>query len=317
VRRRAFIAGIGSAAAWPGVAWGQKLPVKLAVVSVEPEPKAIAAFEQGMRAAGWVKDTNIRIDYYWGRTDPAPVVAEVVGLKPTVMATWGSPNSREAHKATSTIPIVFAVVSDPIGLGIVKSLARPGGNVTGFSHFDAGMGGKWLELLHEITPKTTRVASMFNPAFGTYIYESSVEDAARSLGIEVTRAPVLNDSDIEAAFERLTDAENIALLISSDAFTYVRSSMITDLAAKRRIPALYPARRFVDDGGLISYGPDLYYEIHRSASYVDRIHKGERPADLPVQAPTKFEFVINLKVAKTLGLELPPALLARADEVIE
>jgi putative ABC transport system substrate-binding protein len=179
------------------------------------------------------------------------------------------------------------------------------------------MGSKWLELLHEIVPQTTRVASMFNPAFGTYIYERSIEEAARSLGLEIMQAPVLTDTDIEAVFERLTGETNIALLLSSDAFTYVRSEMIADLAAKHHIPAILPARRFVDAGGLISYGPDLFHEIYSSAFYVDRILKGEHPTDLPVQAPSKFEFLINLKAARTLGLAIPPTLLARADEVIE
>jgi putative ABC transport system substrate-binding protein len=320
VNRREFIAGLGSAAAivGPQIVFAQKTgeAPRIAAIGVEPEPKAIAAFEQGMRAAGWVRDINMRLDYWWGRADPTQVVTEVLSWNPNVIAPWGSPNTHAAHQLTATIPIVFAVVSDPIGAGIVANLARPGGNLTGFSHFDIEIGSKWLQLLHEIRPQTTRVASMFNPALHIP-FERSVEDAARSLGIEVTQAPVLSDDDIEAVFKRLAGEQNIALLVPSDAFTYVRSSMIADLAAKHRIPALYPVRRFVDDGGLIAYGPDLYDEIYRSASYVDRILKGEQPGDLPVQAPTKFEFLINLKAAKALGLEVPPSLLARADEVIE
>jgi putative ABC transport system substrate-binding protein len=222
------------------------------------------------------------------------------------------------HSATATIPIVFTVVSDPIGQGIVTDLAHPGGNITGFSHFDSGIGGKWLQLLHEMTPQTMRFVSMFNPAMGSYIefFQRSMEDAARSLSLEVTRAPVRNDGEIEAAFERLATT-NTALLFSSDQFTYARSAMIAALAAKHRLPAMLPARRFVDDGGLVAYAPDIYDEIHRSASYVDRILKGEKPADLPVQAPTKFEFLINLRAAKSIGLKIPDSILARADEVIE
>ena len=262
MRRREFIAGFVSVlTVWSKSSVAQQtgeMPT-VAVVGVEPEPKAIAAFEQGMRTAGWVKDINVRLDYYFGRSDPTPVLTEIVNSKPTMIATWGTPNTRAAHTLTARIPIVFAVVSDPVGQGIVENLAHPGGNITGFSHFDAGMGSKWLELLHEIVPQTTRVASMFNPAFGTYIYEHAIEEAAHSLDLEVMPAPVLTDRDIEAVFERLTGEANIALLLSSDAFTYVRSEMIADLAAKHRIPAILPARRFVDAGGLISYGPDLFH----------------------------------------------------------
>jgi putative ABC transport system substrate-binding protein len=209
------------------------------------------------------------------------------------------------------------VVSDPVGQRIVTNLARPGGNITGFSHFDTGIGGKWVQLLREIAPETTRFVSMFKPALGSYaeLFQRSMEDAARSLGIEVTRAPVLTDGDIEAVFERLAGAPNIALLVPSDPFTFVRSPMIAALAAKYRVPAIYPARQFVEDGGLVAYGPDLWDQLRSSAFYVSRILKGEKPGDLPVQAPTKFDFVINLKAARTLGLEIPLTIIARADEV--
>jgi putative ABC transport system substrate-binding protein len=322
--RRAFIAGLGSAATLvcSKRSFGQTIghTPRVAVVGFEADPKNIAAFAQGMRETGWIKDINVRFDYHWVGTKRTTTVAtEVVGSNPTIIVTIGSPVTVAMHSASATIPIVFSVVSDPIGQGIVTDLAHPGGNITGFSHFDRDIGGKWLQLLHEITPQTMRFASMFNPAMGSYteLFQRSIEDAARSLSLEVTRAPVRNDGEIEAAFERLAGTTNIALLVPSDQFTYLRSAMIAALAAKYRVPAIYPGRRFVDYGGLVAYSPDLYDEIHRSASYVDRILKGEKPADLPVQAPTKFELVINLKAAKSLGLKIPESILARADEVIE
>ena len=290
------------------------------MVGFEANPKNISAFEQGMRKAGWLGDINARFDYRWGGTKLTTTVpAEVVGSNPSIIVTIGSPATVAMHSASATIPIVFTVVSDPIGQGIVADLAHPGSNITGFSHFDSGMGGKWLQLLHEMTPQTTRFASIFNPAMGSYteLFERSIEDAARSLSLDVTRTPVRNDGEIETAFQRLAGTTSIALLFPTDQFTYARSAMIAALAVKHRLPAIYPARRFVDDGGLVAYGPDIYDEIHRSASYVDRILKGEQPGDLPVQAPTKFEFIINLKTAKTIGLTIPDSILARADEVIE
>jgi putative ABC transport system substrate-binding protein len=264
----------------------------------------------------------VQVDYRWGGNDPqqsTAVAKEVVSLNPSVIVSLGSPNTIAVHRLTSTVPIVFAVVSDPIGQGIVTNLARPGTNVTGFSSFDFGMGGKWLQVLGEITPQTTRFVSMFNPVGGPYVelFQHSFEDAARSLNVVVTSAPVNSDDDINAAFERLTGATNIALLVPSDPFTYYRGAMIAALAAKNRIPAMYPARRFVDDGGLIAYGPDIYDEVYLAGSYVDRILKGANPVDLPVQQPTKYTLVINLKAAKALGLNIPASLLARADEVIE
>ena len=202
----------------------------------------------------------------------------------------------------------------------MTSFAHPGGNVTGFSHFDTGVGGKWLQVLREIVPQRTRFVSMFNPNPNnpiTELFQRSIEDAARSLSVEVSRALVHDDSEIQAAFEQFAGATNIALLVPSDPFTYFRSAMIAALAAKHRIPAMYPARRFVDDGGLVAYGPDLYDQIYLAASYVNRVLKGEKLGDLPVQQPTKYTLVINLKTAKVLGLDVPHSLLARADEVIE
>jgi putative tryptophan/tyrosine transport system substrate-binding protein len=200
----------------------------------------------------------------------------------------------------------------------VTNFAHPGGNVTGFSYFDSAIGGKWLQLLQEMTPQRTRFVSMFNPYNQSVEYlQRSIEDAARSLNVEVSRVPVQNDYEIRGAFEQLADATNIALLFPSDPFTFFRSAMIAALAAKHRIPAMYPARRFANDGGLVAYGPDIYDKIYLAASYVDRVLKGAKPGDLPVQQPTKYTLIINLRAAKALDLNIPPSLLARADEVIE
>jgi putative tryptophan/tyrosine transport system substrate-binding protein len=279
-------------------------------------------FEQGMRAAGWTKDNNVRLDYYLGSDDPqltASVVTEVVSSNPTIIVTIGSPNTLAAHRLTSRIPIVFSVVSYPIDQGIVTNLAHPGGNVTGFSYYDSGMGGKWLQLLQEMTPQRKRFVSMYNPIGGPYaeLFQRSIEDAAHSLDVEVTRAPVHSDSEIEAVFDRIAGVTDIDLLIPSNAFTYTRSSLIAALAAKHHIPTMYPARRFADEGGLVAYGPDLYHQIYSAASYVDRILKGAKPGDLPIQQPTKYTLVINLRAAKALDLNIPSSVLARADEVIE
>jgi putative ABC transport system substrate-binding protein len=327
VKRREFIAGIGGTLVnvWPELVFAQKtgeMP-RIAVVRADPnDQQDTAVFERGMRAAGWIKDINIRLDYYVARDDPQltrSVVTEVVSSNPTIIVTLASTNTLATQRLTSTIPIVFAVVSDPIGQGIVTNFAHPGGNVTGFSYFDNGIGGKWLQLLREMTPQRTRFVSMYSPTGGPIaeLFQRSIEDGARSLSVEVTRAFVHNDSEIEAVFERIAGAMDIALLIPSNQFTYIRSRMIAELAAKHRIPTMYPARRFAEEGGLVAYGPDIYDEIYSAASYVDRILKGAKPGDLPIQQPTKYTLVVNLRAAKALDLNIPPSLLARADEVIE
>ena len=326
MRRRDFIAGLGGAAVnvWPELVFAQRtgeMP-RIAVVRADPnDQQDTAVFEKGMRAAGWIKDINVRLDYYVRRDDPqlsTSVVTEVVSSNPTIIVTIASPNTLATQRLISTIPIVFTVVSDPIGQGVVTNFAHPGGNVTGFSYFDSGIGGKWLQLLLEMTPQRTRFVSMFSGTGGpTELFQRSIEDGARSLSVEVTRAVVHNDSEIEAVFERIAGATDIALIIPSNQFTYIRSRMIAELASKHRIPTMYPARRFADEGGLIAYGPDIYDEIYSAASYVDRILKGAKPGDLPIQQPTKYTLVINLRAAKAIDLNIPPSLLARADEVIE
>ena len=290
------------------------------MIGIEPDQKPLRC-STGDAGRGIDKDVNVRLDYRWGGNDPphsAAVVTEVIGSNPSVIVPIGSPNTLAAHRMTSAIPIVFAVVSDPIGQGIVTNFAHPGNNVTGFSNFDSEMGGKWLQLLREMTPQRTQFVSMQSEGgFYVELFQRSIEEAARYLNVDVTRAPVHDDSEIQAVFERFAGATNVALLVPSDPFTYFRSSMIAALAAKYRIPAIYPARRFADDGGLVAYGPDLYDQVYLAASYVDRVLKGAKPGDLPIQQPTKYTLVINLRAAKALDLTILPSLLARADEVIE
>jgi putative ABC transport system substrate-binding protein len=339
IGRREFMSALGGAVALAGeaamIVWpkrvlaqasGETPRIAILLVGDEADPESgafIAAFEQGMRAAGWTAGVNARLDYRWAGTDLqqiAAVAAEVASRNPTVIVTVGSVVTVAMHRATATIPIVFAVVSDPVGQGLVSSLARPGDNITGFSNFEPGIIGKWLGLLKEIVPHTTRVAVMFNPATAPYnelFFQRSIENITRSFNVEVMRAPVHDDGEIEAVIERLTAAPNGALLVPSDSFTFFRSPMIVALATKNRLPAIYAFRRFVADGGLVDYGVDPYDQIRSAASYADRIIKGAKPGNLPVQQPTKYTLVINLKTAKALGLEISPSVLALADEVIE
>jgi putative tryptophan/tyrosine transport system substrate-binding protein len=300
---------------------------KVAVLTVgnvdDPETTAItSAFEEGMRAAGWTKDVNVHFDYRRGGTDPqhaASAAAEVAASKPDVVVAIGSPVVVAMQRITTTIPIVFAVVSDPVGQGVVPNLAHPGGNITGFSNLEPGIGGKWLELLKEIAPGVTKVAVMFNPATSPYneLFQRSVEDGAHTFGVHVLPAHVHDDSEVAAAFERLAGQPDVGLLVPSDAFTYFRSAMIAALASKHRLPAIYPFRRFAEQGGLAAYGVDAFEQMRSAASYVDRILKGAKPGDLPVQMPTKYTLIINVKTAKALNLNVPSGLLAAADEVIE
>jgi putative ABC transport system substrate-binding protein len=282
----------------------------------------VSAFEQGMRLAGWTKDANVHLDYRWGGTDPqqaASAAAEAAALKPDVVVAIGSPVVVAMQRVTATIPIVFAVVFDPVGQRLVTTLAHPGGNLTGFSNLEPGIGGRWLQLLKELAPKSSRVVVMFNPATSPYndLFQRSVEDAASAFHVEVARAPVRDDGDIAAAFERFASSPDVGLLVPSDAFTYFRSGAIVTLAAKYRLPAIYAFRRFVTEGGFVSYGVDAFDQVRASGSYVDLILKGAKPRDLPVQMPTKYTLIINLTTAKALNLTVPPTWLALADETIE
>jgi putative tryptophan/tyrosine transport system substrate-binding protein len=329
ISKRHLFAVLGCAATCLSTAWARatssnpRVAVLMAIERTDPESQGfVAAFEQGMLEAGWINGVNVQLDYRWGSTDPQRAMAaalEVSGRNPSVIVAVGSPVVVPLQRATSTIPIVFAIVSDPVSQGLVLSLGHPGRNITGFSHFDPEMGGKWLELLKEIAPHTRLIAVMFNPATSPYneLFQHSIENAASSFKVEIMPAPVNADGEIEAVFERLAGVPNGAVLVPSDAYTYYRSPKIVLLAARSGLPAIYAFRRFVDDGGLVFYGPDPYEEVRSTAFYVDRILKGAEPSELPVQQPSKFNLVINLRTAKALGLDVPLNLQQLADELIE
>jgi putative ABC transport system substrate-binding protein len=327
VRRREFITLIGSTAiAWPLAADAQermrRVGVLMNTTAEEPEAQSyLAAFQQGMQELGWSIGRNLRVDLRWGGGDAELIrryAAELAALSPDVMLAAGGPIVSALQRASRTVPIIFAQSIDPVGSGIVASLARPGGNTTGFTQFEYSLSGKWAELLKEIAPGTRRVGVMRDPANPAGIGQwAIIQAAATAKGMEVIPLAVVNPSEIErgiAGFARDLDG-GLVVPVSAGAIRY-REAIIAS-AARHRLPAVYCYRHFVVAGALISYGPDLLSQYRRAAGYVDRILKGEKPADLPVQAPTKYELVINLKTAKALGLDVPPMLLARADEVIE
>jgi putative ABC transport system substrate-binding protein len=291
----------------------------------DPEyERRIGAFREGLQQFGWSIGKNMQIDYRWAAGNPDRMNAfasELIQFGPDVIFTNGTGPTAALQRQTRSVPIVFAVVSDPIGDGFVSSLAHPGGNITGFSTFDPEIGGKWLGLLKEFVPTTARVGLLFNPKTapggGSFFRHPSFEAAARSLDIQPTQLPVQSSSDIDEAIAKIASDSKSALIVSPDTFTTRYRDVIIGGANRHRLPAIYPFRVFAEAGGLMVYGVEVVDLNRRAASYVDRILKGERAADLPVQAPTRFEFVINLKIAKGLGLEVPPMLLARADEVIE
>jgi len=280
------------------------------------------AFTQELARLGWVDDRNARIEQRWTNADvklASDFATELVASKPDVILTSTTPATAALHRETSTIPIVFTVVSDPVGAGFVSSLRRPGGNITGFTHNDPALGGKWLDLLKEIAPSIKRAAIMFNPDTAPghgNVFLGSFEAAARSLAVEPVTMPVRSVSEIEAAVTAL-GRERAGLILMDEAFMAVHSRTIIALTLTNNLPAIFVGATFVRDGGLISYGPDFQDIFRRAAGYVDRILRDEKPADLPVQTPTKFETMINLKTAKALGLTVPPKLLATADEVVE
>jgi putative ABC transport system substrate-binding protein len=329
IRRREFITLLGSSAAvWPLAARAQqpermrRIAVLSGAVETDLEIQARnAAFRQALQQLGWTDQQNVQIDYRWVSSDNdhiRRVVAELVALTPDVILATGSPNVGALHKATRTVPIVFVGVIDPVGAGIVDSLARPGGNLTGFTWFEYGVSGKWVELLKEIAPRVRRAAVLRDPASPGGIGQfAAIQGAAPSLGVELRAVGVLNAGEIERAVTAFAREPNGGLIVTISGGTIAHRDLIGTLAARHRLPTVYPARYFVSGGGLFSYGPDTIDPYRRAAGYVNRILKGEQPADLPVQASTKFELVINLKTAKALGLEVPTTLLARADEVIE
>jgi putative ABC transport system substrate-binding protein len=276
---------------------------------------------QGLQEAGWVIDRNIQIEYRWARGDDRRIpglVAELVALAPDLIVATGSTNVAPLQRETRTIPIVFVNVADPVGAGLVESLARPGGNVTGFESYEYILGGKWVELLRQIAPHVTRVVVLRNPVISGGIGQfAAIQGAAASLGIAPVPIDLRDAGEIERGITMFARGSNGGLIMTGSALANIHRDLIIALAARYRLPAVYPYRHFVARSGLIAYGPSATDPWRRAASYVDRILKGEKPADLPVQAPTKYELVINLKTAKALGLEVPITVRARADEVIE
>jgi putative tryptophan/tyrosine transport system substrate-binding protein len=329
VRRREFITFLGgAAAAWPLAARAQqrermrRVGVLMNLTPDDVEGQArLAAFLQGLQEAGWAVGRNVRIDLRWGGGDPESFrkqAAELVALAPDIVFASGIPAATPLLQVTRTVPIVFAQVVDPVGAGLVASLARPGGNATGFTSPEYGFAGKWVELIKEIAPGATRVAVLRDATSSSGIgYLGAVQLAASSFGIELTPVGITDASEIERGVTAFARASNGALIVTGNTLTMVHRELIITLAARHRLPAVYALPLFASDGGLISYGPDSIDPYRRAAGYVDRILKGEKPGDLPVQAPTKYQLVINLKTAKTLGLEIPTPVLARADEVIE
>src|SRR5574342_267760 len=302
----------------------RRIGVLMGLAESDPRAQArVAAFRQGLQTLGWAEGRNIRIDIRWATTSDAPAMQraakELLALQPDVILSHNTPTTATLLRQTRTIPIVFVVVSDPIGSGFVASFPRPGGNVTGFTNIEPAMASKWLELLKEVAPRVSRVAFLFNPSTAPYAeyYLGPFKVAAASLALEAIAVPVHNTSELESAIAAQARAPNGGLVVMTDSFLVTHRAEITTLAARYRLPAVYPFRDFIELGGLLFYGNDLLDNFHRAATYADRILKGATPNELPVQAPVKFELIINLKTAKALGLTIPPSLLARADEIIE
>jgi putative ABC transport system substrate-binding protein len=330
MQRRNFIRLLGGAAvAWPLAARAQqsdrvrRIGVLLAATADDPDYQVrIAAFQQGLQQMGWSNGRNVHIDTRWATTKPDDIrrhAAELVALAPDViLAGTGTATVAPLLQATRTVPIVFAVVIDPVGAGFVDSLARPGGNATGFTVFEYGMSGKWLELLKQIAPAVTRAAVLRDPTIASGIGQfAAVQAVAPSLGVDLSAVDVRDAGEIERAVTAFARSANGGLIVTASALATLHRDLLIALAARLKLPAVYPYRYFVTVGGLISYGPDFVDQYRQAAGYVDRILKGEKPAELPVQAATKYELAINLKTAKGIGLTVPSAVLARAGEVIE
>jgi putative tryptophan/tyrosine transport system substrate-binding protein len=326
MRRREFIAALG-AATLPVVAFAQQHVPRVGVLIQYAESDAeglvrLAAFRDGLQELGWKVGDDLQIDYRWGVSDEERAgssAAELLALAPDVILANSTWPLRAAQQATRTVPIVFTTIVDPVEQGYVASLAHPGGNTTGFSYLEVSVGGKWMQLLKEIAPRITHVACMFNPQRGPYSEKISrfAREAAQKLEAQYVSAPVFEPAQIESVMTALAHEPNGGLIVSPDAFTVTHRDQIIALVARYRLPAIYSERNFAVRGGLISYGADYIDHFRRAASYVDRILRGAKPADLPVQQPSKFYLVINLKTAKALGLQVPSELLAHADEVIE
>jgi putative ABC transport system substrate-binding protein len=329
MRRREFITLLGGAAVtWPLAARAQqpdgmrRIGVLMSLASDDPAGQTrLTAFLQGLEQLGWIDGRNVRIDTRWAAGDAERIrkyAAELVALAPDVILATGSSTPGPLQQASRAVPIVFVVVPDPVGAGFVDSLAQPGVNATGFTAFEYGISGKWVELLKQIAPGVTRAAVLRDPATAAGAGQfGAIQAVAPSVGVEISPINVRDAPEIERGVAAFARGSNNGLIVPASALTTVHRELIIKLAAQHKLPAVYFDRSFVTGGGLISYGPDLVDQYRRGAGYVDRILKGEKPANLPVQAPTKYELVINLKTAKALGLDVPPMLLATADEVIE
>jgi putative ABC transport system substrate-binding protein len=328
MRRREFITLVGSAAAWPLCGYAQqggqprRIGILLNAAADDPRFKTwVEAFLQSLQQLGWADGRNVKIDYRWGGNDADRVrryAAELVALAPDVIVAHGTSAVRPLLQETHIVPIVFPVAADPVGGGLVDSLARPGGNVTGFMELEYGMADKWLELLKQIMPGVTRVAVLRDPTQGSGAMQfAAIQAMAPSLSVEVNPLNMRDSGDIERAVSAFARSPNGGLIVTAGSATVLHGNLIIRLAAQHKLPAVYNERSFTTAGGLISYGPDFVDQYRRAAGYVDRILKGEKPADLPVQAPTKYELVINLKTAKALDLTVPPSVLATANDVIE
>jgi putative tryptophan/tyrosine transport system substrate-binding protein len=328
MRRRDFVTLVGGATAWPLTARAQqgervrRICVLMVLPENDPQSHArVAVLQRALENLGWTVGRNLAIDYRWGVSDveqARATASELLSLAPDLILTNAISAVRGAQQATRTVPIVFTGVSEPVAQGVVASLARPGGNITGFTNLEPSVGGKWVELLREIAP-IMRVAVMFNPASTSAAAQfiQSVEVASARLGLEMVEARVHNAAEIEPVLAKLGRDPSVGLILPPDSFTGFHHKLIVELADRFRLPAIYPFGYFAAAGGLVSYGPDVADQFRRSANYIDRIFRGEAPGDLPVQQPIKFEFVINLKAAKALGLTVSDRLLVAADHVIE
>ena len=328
MKRREFISLLGGAATWPLTARAQQPEkmrrIRILMLLAENDPQAkirIAALSEGLQLLDWTVGRNVQMDIRWGATDAVrsrKYAAELVALAPDVIVATASETTAALREVTRTVPIVFVAITDPVGAGYVASLARPGGNATGLTYVEYGMGGKWLELLKEIAPRVTRAAVLRDPTLPVGIgLLGAIQSAAPSFGVETSPIDVRDTSEIERGVRDFAGTANGGLVVVGSPNAITNRKLIITLAARHKLPAIYFGSYFVRDGGLISYGPDPIAQYKQAASYIDRIFHGEKPADLPVQAPTKFELAINLKTATTLGLTVPPSLLARSDEVIE
>ena len=328
-RRELITLLAGAAAAWPLAARAQqpdrmrRVGALMGLAETDPGTKGyVQELQRALQALGWTDGQNLQLVYRYAAGNPerARILArELVGLQPDLIVGHTTPVAAALQQATRTIPIIFVSITDPVVGGFVASLARPGGNITGFTNYEFTMGAKWLEILKEIAPGISRVSLMLNPDTGSYYvgYLQSVETVALSFAVQATLAPVRNADEIERVITGVGSEPGGGLIVLPSAPITANSQLIIGLAARYRLPTIYPFRRYAMQGGLVSYGVDLPDMFRRAATYIDRILKGEKPADLPVQAPTKYETVLNLKTAKALGLEVPPTMLARADEVIE